>query len=161
MKIRNGFVSNSSSSSFVMLGYEVDSTKENKKWLLENIYKIDISSLPKDEWEENPVCCGKKRSEKFCPECGEQLEKIKRVEDADIDEVFYESIYEEESEFDIRADTDNGAPRDKILIGYDIASGLEDGGDGSCVIEEQIKKLEDNKLHEDVKIKLYWGSYCC
>jgi len=48
MKIRNGFVSNSSSSSFVVLGYKIETSKFDKEKYLKNA-KIDFNENNVDE----------------------------------------------------------------------------------------------------------------
>ena len=66
MKIRNGFVSNSSSSSFCVFGVNIGDDEKVKKFL-KNVAKINI------EDQKDQGCSHEfdRDNKKFCPECGQ------------------------------------------------------------------------------------------
>jgi len=48
MKIRSGFVSNSSTSSFVVVGFEVEEERFSNKDYLIKLFEVEESDIPKD-----------------------------------------------------------------------------------------------------------------
>jgi hypothetical protein len=79
MKKRNGFVSNSSSSSFVFLGFEIDSSKITLDFLKEH------AGFTEENIEDYSIvsCCGCELSRygiddvNFCPKCGKAKSEMK------------------------------------------------------------------------------------
>jgi len=132
MKIRNGFVSNSSSSSFVIVGTTFKKTMENcEKLCKENL------NLTEDEIDSftEKMCCGKKLKNKFCPECGKKNEEVeKTINWIDIfDEYRYGIVG-----IDIQEDENDGT----LIIGKSLSMDME----GCSVdIDKFIKTLQDAK----------------
>lgn len=86
MKIRTGFVSNSSSSSFAVLGFVVDNEIKEK---------VKRIALKDEEVEtEEYLCCSKCDFEassddvKFCEKCGEKMETKTREIELDVYDLF-------------------------------------------------------------------------
>ena len=151
MKIRNGFVSNSSSSSFVIVGTTLDRTEENFKILCEKYCPEDTNF---EDFEEKK-CCDRiiKSKEKFCPTCGKSVDEIETT--INWSDVFNEYSYD----FD-GLDVHQGEYDDDIVIGKSMRLDLE--GD-EVEINDFIKQLQESKefvekMNLGGKIKLHVGT---
>lgn len=142
MKIRTGFVSNSSSSSFAILGTTV--SKELKEKAKE-LSKDQIGEPTEEYW-----CCSKCGTEppygkkpKFCDKCGSAMHNATRAVEPDIYELFEEVLG-----LDYYPDSDYGN-----VVGFNI--------DGKTIeeVQELHKKLVE-KLGEN-NYKILTGEYAC
>ena len=130
MKIRNGFVSNSSSSSFVIVGTILKKTMENcEKLCKENL------TLSEDEIEEytEKMCCGKKLVNKFCPECGKKNEEVEPM--INWINIFHDHNYDFKG---IDIHYEDG----ELIIGKSLSMDMEGC---SKDIDKFIKELQDAK----------------
>jgi len=66
MKIRSGFVSNSSSSSFVVVGFEIDDNIFTEKDYLIKLFGLKESEIPEDELDFENLFCDKTYSNPDC-----------------------------------------------------------------------------------------------
>ena len=107
MKIRNGFVSNSSSSSFCILGYVIDESINNKASQL-TTKKVDVKYFKCEECGYEP-----ERDEvKFCEKCGGKVVEANREETLSISDKY--SMYDKLG-LSYYGETENGE-----VCGFDI-----------------------------------------
>ena len=169
MKTRNGFVSNSSSASFVLIGFEVDSLRFSREDILQRICPGKIP--PKPETEKKRGCTHLEIEALFCPECGKSM-WIEDVEAIDKWEYRIEDLYYDlQREGDIvciKNDGDGGAPAGKMLIGAQIARWtdvMEGVNEFTFDLSDQIDEIEKIReqfgLEKDLKIKIYGGTENC
>ena len=135
MKIRNGFVSNSSSSSFVISGF----------YLPKGIVIVEIWKKLFGEDEDFPKrkpstkergCSHKEMNAKFCPECGKPM----WIEED------YDSEYEDEISDYIYDACDNMGVKyveDENFIGYVIMRVCSDGDGFSSGRETDLQEIID------------------
>lgn len=147
MKIRNGFVSNSSSSSFIVKGFVVESNKLDDKKLA----KLILENFPEI----------KTKIEQYEQKCGP-------VEDYETQrEVFYELM---NLGYYLADTQEDGAPKGCTVLGQL----LEDTGESDyihdmvidCTIDDKLNKLKEilsMSLEEpnDLTIKIICGTRCC
>ena len=128
MKIRNGFVSNSSSSSFCVFGVNIGDEGKVKKFL-KNVVQINVE----DQREQGCEHDFNRDKNKFCPECGNTAWEE--------DEYFDVSEYEDEIKKKIGLDLipDCYEGDNAFYLGVDVE--MLSGGKGSA--EDKIKKLSD------------------
>jgi len=170
MKIRSGFVSNSSSSSFVMIAFEIKKSNELFEWLCKDVMKLtkeEISEFTDNVEYKTLECCGSIPQGNFCAACGKQA--IKEEVPISWEDICEEHIWEcnEKMGFDVRIDTEDGSPNDNvILLGKTLAEGMEE--EGEIKIEDfeeimnDIKKLRNNnKILEGCKLSMFYGNYAC
>ena len=145
MKYRGGFVSNSSSSSFIIMGALV---KTNRQTRYEDILKT-LNIDYKDRL--------KKYVNEYCP--GEE------ADDDVIAEFFYEEIQSELDKKDIMVIWDGSHVKDGyVLIGKVLVPGDDYGVDEAVIDLDAFKrkrKEAEDLLGEGYDVKLYAGSYPC
>ena len=147
MKYRNGFVSNSSSSSFVAVGFTV-SNKTTYKEMFNKLFNLDDDKIKQ---------MMKKDS------------SLKKKEDIkDIENFCYENSYEIFEELKTKytiISEDYGAPINFYIIGKYIAEGDEVGtlDEDSFSIVDLIKELTPlkEKINSKSEIKVYVGTKSC
>jgi hypothetical protein len=145
MKIRTGFVSNSSSSSFIAVGFSIKGI--SKKDLIEKIFDKDAEKL----FEES----GEKDKEYF------------------FNDIFYDLFYESDyktykNDIEIANGTDGGlTDNDDVVIMQLLSSGssIEELGDGSFGAEdiislrnEVLKEFMEKLNINETKAKIYYGT---
>ena len=175
MKIRCGFVSNSSTSSFVVIGFVLDKEKYSKLEIMKsidpenNIVAEALAELKKPNKER---CCSHplQANADFCSRCGKPMyEEVDREELAN-------DIINGSTEFDefldeigmiFKDNSDDGAPDHKCIIGIELAdvSGDDSGIDESEIdLEEITEKLNNIKkklsLNRTEPIKIISGTQC-
>lgn len=119
MKSRNGFVSNSSTSSFVVLGFTLDKPLDDEQFVL-TVY-------PKDVIDAAIVRGRERKGDKF------SMDRLY----SDFREDYFDSgphnfVYMDNEE--------NGAPKDKCVFGISVASWTDDGS-GECEATGDLEKL--------------------
>ena len=119
MKIRQGFVSNSSSTSFCLYGI-VAQSREFAKVLLKPHVPVPPKKTPACEHQFNRDAQGIK----FCPTCGKETWKIKVVDTYDE----YEEVLGAIEELGLETETSSG--NGDIYAGALIFSESTDGGGG-------------------------------
>jgi len=149
MKIRQGFVSNSSSSSFVALGFRIKDGKEP--------YRELAVALGKEEEFNASI---KKNTEDYNYD----------IEDAEREAFCYDIGIQEEFGVMILAGSEDGVG-DKTVIAYMVAetdsySGGDFDGDGEIALDDgnvgysTLQTLQE-AVGGDEEIKIYYGTRCC
>ena len=133
MKIRQGFVSNSSSSSFVIVGTKIKKTMESCEKLCKKYLTLTDEQI---SFFTEKTCCGKEVTTKFCPECGKKSEDIVAV--TNWIDVFDEYRYEIEG-IDIH---DDGYGCDDVVVGKYLSIDLEGC---SRDVDKLIEEMQDTK----------------
>ena len=151
MKIRNGFVSNSSSSSFIALGFSI---KENS-----SLYKDILLTLGVDEIE-------------FDNKVSEYIKRYNDNEDTAIRDVFYEEYDNllDKEDIMILSGSEGGVGEDDEVIALMLAEANESSGgcfsSGEVVLNDddsdyrKIKEIKD-KICPDAKIRILYGTRNC
>lgn len=148
MKVRNGFVSNSSSSSFVMVGVKIDFKWDRKDQtdLMEKMgfdWKKEANS--KDWWNFEEITNDDKAFNEFFSE-----------------EFLYNFLTT--TDYVVRSDTEDGVEKDSTVIGIEVVAS-EDWGLGQAILSmRDISDLGDKIKKEfnlDGEPKLYCGTRCC
>ena len=140
MKIRTGFVSNSSSSSFVVLGFSI---KKENNFSLKNFELEVIDKVLNIPFEDIPI----------------------GNNNYDREDYIYNLLYaaDNSNSFIILSDTENGSPDDEtIVLGIEIAEGDDSDFRG---LDEEVESIID-KVKEaakklgfsDKKIKIFAGT---
>ena len=139
MKTREGFVSNSSTSSFVVMGFVLDESVMSKDDIL-LFLGVDVEAErarcheEDDDWEDR------------------------------FDEVFWEAM--DGSGFEIRMGGDDGGPKGKVLVGVPVAS-FDDAGacDSQSNLADVLVKVDALRkklaLGDDVPVQVCSGTYAC
>ncbi|KKM62757.1 hypothetical protein LCGC14_1518400 [marine sediment metagenome] len=153
MKFRTGFVSNSSSASFVIVGFTVDYTSSPE--IVKNIFGLSDEDIME-----------KMRANNYY---GKYPEKIKDPEEIKefCDELLYD-LNKEEKEFDCLFG-EGSIPDGKIIVGkllsYIRSEDYGDNIDGTSefTIEELTTSIQElkTKMKTTEPIKVYTGSMCC
>jgi len=150
MKIRNGFVSNSSSSSFVIVGTTID---RDDTTTLQKICEnhLEITEKMKNDYSEK-ICCGKQLRSKFCPVCGKNSDDVEGT--LNYNDLFHDNMW---SFRGIDVHTDEYS--DDIVVGKSLGLDLE--GD-SVDIDNLIKDLQEVKAKAEElglkgKVRLHCG----
>jgi len=156
MKIRHGFVSNSSSSSFCVFG--IHFSKDRECVLIENLLGIDPNAIVITQGCDCDIDRDalKKKRFKFCPSCGSEL----FIEQQHEFEELGEDLYKAASKLGFYCQywqPESDAPYG-WYIGYDCINKKKIEGEAQL---EEMKKAMD-KLREifgkDEKIIMYSGS---
>ncbi len=158
MKIRNGFVSNSSTSSFCIFGFVVPGTEKNRmnghKIILEKLFGITEEDV-KDKMKED----------KYWKEEVDDLDQVHEY----TCEMFYE-LSREKRDDGISIIHGDGAPDDGIVIGKDFILNeyevtyikkAEYDLDGLKKLMGEVAPIRDKMGCTDAPIKLYTGTINC
>lgn len=151
MKTKLTFVTNSSTCSFVFLGFELLKNNISYKDLIDYIFPGNRSKMEVD-WKEGET---------------QQL-SLPFFTDDDYKEMFQEGIWsDQQGEFEVLDDTEQGAPNDNVfLIGFTLMSVDEyEISEGMTVRElteviDDVKKIK-SKMGFQGDIKLYGSIKMC
>ena len=151
MKIRNGFVSNSSTSSFSLYGVQIPDNKD----LYEMVFKKKPYNFVKIEGCSHKI---DRDQFKFCPECGLATWKTKkRYEDND-PQLTLEEYFEK---LDLRYfsyDTDDG-PSEFVGINLKGNGGKREANKNPQRLVEIQQKLKE--IFPKLECDFYSGEYAC
>jgi len=142
MKIRNGFVSNSSSSSFIIVGVVLEETQENCKSLCDKyLSNKDVSPFTEK------FCCGKKMKSQFCPSCGKNKDDIE--ETINYVDIFREYRWDIDG---IDVQVDEGTVIVGSYLDLDLKGDSKDIDKFIKEIDNSKKKIKDLGIKGKVKI---------
>lgn len=143
MKVRQGFVSNSSTASFVICGFKIEDTIENKKMIGQKvlgltmehvIQRIERSSSPEDVNDPEQI-------------------------DAWYDDLFFDAKQQPGDIFVL-----DGEGVEALIVGKLLAYGDDLLSNEEIDIEELREIVQEARAKagcEDIPIKLYTGTKCC
>ena len=149
MKIRTGFVSNSSTSSFILIGLKID---RNKLYVQELKDSCDCNIEDKDKLA-------------FCSKCGTKVRKISR--EAPIPEYNHEDCveYPQIGKFDIQEDEEGNAfamiPNTYKSGGEYTTEKLNIVDDLESLKQEMKETFEKLELWNEEKFGIWFGSRYC
>lgn len=158
MKYRNGFVSNSSTSSFCIFGFLVPGSEEN--WI--NGHKIVLEKLFGMAEEDIKA---KMRKDKYWKDEVDDPEQVQEYSN----EMFYE-LSREKRDDGISIIYGDGAPSDGIVIGKNFIHTQYDDSyiekaeydlDGLKKLMEEVAPIREKMGCPDTQIKLYTGTINC
>jgi hypothetical protein len=138
MKTRQGFVSNSSSSSFMLIGADV--SYMDFETILRKI-------IPGDELDKEIETLTK-----YYPNYETSLKERKDM----LREAMYELIYN--ADYMLLEGSENGVPKGSIVIGKALA---DEGSMGVEEFTDNAKKIQKELDFKDEDIKIYWGTRMC
>ena len=175
MKTRNGFVSNSSTSSFVLIGFDIDRKKFDRLTLLSKLYPHNkevkkLSEKIAKGFRKERCCKHPVARNPCCASCGKPMWKkidLREELDEEIDGLWCDLTYELDSDIGDIIIEDEGCPEDKILIGVKpVTISSEDTGidEGTEIdfgeISEKLDKVKKILgLKNETKIKIFGGTY--
>ena len=149
MKIRNSFVSNSSSCSFIIAGFEIEELTSIE--LLKKIY---------DKTEENITS--------YMLSKGCEVQKVNDIKERNFyceDWIF--ECRENEKDWDFIMGSDDGVPEGKIVVGKFLAetnaddSDLPDDNFDLEELTQEMNILKERINEPNAKLKIFIGSRCC
>lgn len=147
MKIRQGFVSNSSSSSFCLLGIDVTD--------------IDPEIILRKIASDDEIYKEIKRVEKYFPEYKTDEKQKSQM----FEEMFWEMPHN--SDYILLEGISNGVPKGMKVFGkffMDISSSSGCRENGSVSIDEFIDDIEKFRKELDLPkkdVRIYWGTRMC